>query len=227
MSGGKIVNNKSTSTTYPHGGGGVYVAHGVFEMLGGEITGNTAKRQGGGVFVHWGEARFTASGNSTITGNDGVGSSKAICNRGTTEMTGNARADRVYVWNYDDGNFPYKVANNQRFTLEADARITGIVLAYSVENANVIEIANSFENSSVICTIDLESHLNNSGVFAGQLEPDWRGKKIITGSNATLTAVVTNNRLPLNSFIGQPSVYNLGNHYRIVVSGTDGTFERK
>jgi hypothetical protein len=102
MSGGRIVNNKSTSTTYPHGGGGVYVAHGAFEMLGGEITGNTATRQGGGVFVHWGGARFTASGDSTITGNDGVGSSKAICNRGTTELLGNARADKVYVWNYDD-----------------------------------------------------------------------------------------------------------------------------
>ncbi|MDR2158746.1 MAG: hypothetical protein LBP23_01625 [Treponema sp.] len=227
MSGGKIVSNKSTSTTYPHGGGGAYVAKGAFEMLGGEITGNTATRQGGGVFVHWGQARLTASGNSTITGNEGVGSSKAICSRGTTEMQGNARADKVYIWNYDDGSLPYNSGNNQRFELAENAQITGIVLAYSVENANVIEIANSFENSSVICTIDLESHLNNGGVFAGQLEPDWLNKKIITGSNTTLTAVVTNNRLPLNSFTGQPSVYNLGNHYKIDVSGTDGTFKKK
>jgi hypothetical protein len=73
--GGKIINNTTTSSTYPHGGGGVYVARGAFDMDGGEITGNNANRQGGGVFVHWGDARFTASGSSNITGNSGVGSS--------------------------------------------------------------------------------------------------------------------------------------------------------
>jgi hypothetical protein len=223
MSGGKIVSNKSTSTTYPHGGGGVYVAKGAFEMLNGEITGNTATRQGGGVFVHWGQARFTASGNSTITGNEGVGSSKAICNRGTTEMLGKARADKVYIWNYDGVN------PEQSFTLTPDIQIDGIVLAYSANHKNYITLlGDSWPGTNTICTIDLESHLNNSGSFAGQLEPDWLDKKIITGSNAALTAlVVTNNRLPLNSFTGQPSVYNLSAHYKIAVSGTDGKFKRK
>jgi hypothetical protein len=220
MSGGKIVNNKSASTTYPHGGGGAYVAKGAFEMLGGEITGNTATRQGGGVFVHWGDARFTASGNSTITGNDGVGSSKAICNRGKTELLGNARADRVYVWNYDDDGTP-----DQLFTLAQNAQVTGIVLAYSAENANVIDIKDSFKGTNTICTIDLEGHLNSGGSFVGELEPDWLHKKIITGNNSTLTAVL--GRLPLNSFTSKNSVYNMGTHYRIAVSGSDGTFEKK
>jgi hypothetical protein len=226
MSGGRIVNNKTTSTTYPHGGGGVYVAHGYFEMPGGEITGNNATRQGGGVFVHWGEARFNASGNSTVTGNEGVGSSKAICNRGVTVMTGNTRADKVYVWNYDDDPPPpYNPNNNQSFSVAENAQITGIVLAWSAENANVIDIENSFMGPNTICTIDLESHLNSGGNFAGQLEPDWLGKNIIKGANITLNAVL--NRLPLNSFTGQPSVYNMGTNYRIDVSGGYGTFEKK
>jgi hypothetical protein len=226
MSGGRIVNNTTTSTTYPHGGGGVYVAHGAFEMLDGEVTGNTAKRQGGGVFVHWGDARFTASGNSTITGNEGVGSSKAICNRGTTEMMGSARADKVYVWNYDDDPPPpYNPNNNQSFKLAQNAQITGIVLAYSAENANVIEIDDPLTGTNTICTIDLESHLNSGGNFAGQLEPDWIGKNIIKGVDTTLTSVL--DRLPLNSFTGQPSVYNMGTNYKIVVSGGYGKFEKK
>jgi hypothetical protein len=229
MSGGRIVNNTTTSSTYPHGGGGVYVAHGYFDMLGGEITGNTAKRQGGGVFVHWGEARFNASGNATITGNDGVGSSKAICNRGVTEMEGSARADRVYVWNYD-GN----TVSDQIFNLAENAQITGIVLAYSAENANFINIVYTFAGKNTICTIDLESHLNNSGNFAGQLEPDWIGKTIITGVNTTLESVLGispsgPDRLPLNSFTGQPSVYEMGTKYKIRVNSGDdfGTFQKK
>jgi hypothetical protein len=227
MSGGRIVKNTSTSQTYPHGGGGVYVARGAFKMMDGEITGNTANQQGGGVFVHWGDARFIASGNSTITGNDGAGSSKAICNRGVTEMRENARADRVYVWDYDE-------APAQKFTLAGNARITGIVLAYSALNRNVIEIADSFENSGVICTIDLESHSNSGDTPAEQPEPDWIGKKIITGSNAVLKKVLGidpsgTSRLPLNSFTGTPSVYNLETNYKIDVAGdnTYGTFKKR
>jgi hypothetical protein len=233
MSGGRIVSNTSTSGTYPHGGGGVYVAHGAFEMLDGEVTGNTATRQGGGVFVHWGAARFTASGNSTITGNSGVGSSKAICNRGTTTMIGSARADKVYVWNYDDDPGAFTDLNNQTFTLAQNAQIAGIVLAYSEENANVITIADSFTGTNTICTIDLESHLSN-GLFAGKLEPDWLNKKIIVGTHETLKKVLGiepagPNRLPLNTFTGTPSVYNVGANYKIDVADSNayGTFKKK
>jgi hypothetical protein len=226
MSGGQITGNTTTSSTYPHGGGGVYVAQGYFDMLNGEITGNTANRQGGGVFVHWGEARYNASGDSTITGNTGVGSSKAICNRGITELMGNARADKVYVWNYDDGS-----VDDQVFKLAQNAQIAGVVLAYSAESVNVIEIVDPFETTNTICTIDLESHLSN-GLFAGQLEPDWLGKKVVIGNNGTLKKVlglepVGPNRLPLNSFTGQPSVYNMGTNYKIEISGNDGIFKKK
>jgi hypothetical protein len=222
MTGGRIANNTSTSWVYPHGGGGVYVAHGAFEMVGGEVTTNAANRQGGGVFVHWGEARFNASGNATITGNSGVGSSAAICNRGITEMMDNARADRVYVWDYD-------ASTQQTFTLAKNARVGGVVLAYSAGNRSIITIANSILGTDQIGVIDLESHLNSDGLFAGQLEADWLGKKIITGANTVISQDVLLGRLPLNTFTGTPSVYDLGKNYKINVAAgaTVGTFVKK
>jgi hypothetical protein len=204
------------------------VAHGAFEMLGGEVTGNDATRQGGGVFVHWGEARFTASGSSAITGNDGVGSSKAICNRGLTEMMGSALADKVYVWDY--GETPY-----QSFTLAENAQVTGIVLAYSDMNKNFITIANSYETASIICTIDLESRLIN-GLLKAHID-DWIGKTVITGAENTLKTLITGNtssgadsiagktRLPLNTFVGAETINNLERIYMISITSTAGKFE--
>ncbi len=65
MSGGTISENQSYGTGDDAGGGGVYVS-GKFTMSGGEITGNTAKSQGGGVFVKTG-GTFTPGG--TVSGN--------------------------------------------------------------------------------------------------------------------------------------------------------------
>ncbi|MDR1388434.1 MAG: hypothetical protein LBJ31_00460 [Treponema sp.] len=226
MSGGQITGNRSTSSTYPHGGGGVYVARGAFEMSGGEITGNTAKRQGGGVFVHWGDARFTAWGTSKITGNEGVGSSKAICNRGTTALLGDVTADRVYVWDY--GESPA-----QSFTLADNVNITtGMAFARSSDkgtgNKNFITLVDDGTHNFVPGTntilIDLESHLEQ-GTLSASLDGDWPGQKILEGNNGTLTTML--NHFTLNTFTGNPSVYSLYNNYKIVVSGTDGTFEHK
>ncbi|MBD5409203.1 MAG: hypothetical protein HDR54_07450 [Treponema sp.] len=65
MSGGTISENQSRGTGDDAGGGGVYVS-GKFTMSGGEITGNTAESQGGGVFVKTG-GTFTPGG--TVSGN--------------------------------------------------------------------------------------------------------------------------------------------------------------
>jgi hypothetical protein len=133
---------------------------------------------------------------------------------------GNARADKVYVWDYGE-TVP------QEFTLAQNAQVTGIVLAYSATNKNVITIADTFAGSSAICTIDLESHLDSAGRFSGQLEPDWLHKRVITGTNGVISSDVLLGRLPLNSFTGTPSEYNIWNRYKIVVSGIYGTFEKK
>jgi hypothetical protein len=223
--GGKITGNKSTSSIYPHGGGGVYVARGFFDMENGEITGNTAVRQGGGVFVHWGDARFAASGSSTITGNTGVGSSKAICNRGTTELLGTTKADYVYIWDYD-GATP-----SQRFTLQDNVQITtGIALACaaSESNKNFITLVGNLpdmttETSAI--AIDLESHLENGSYVGTSPDTDWVGKKIIEGNNITLQAILP--RLILNTFKGASLTQQLYKNYEITVTGTTGTFEHQ
>jgi hypothetical protein len=232
MYGGLITNNTSNSRTYPHGGGGVYVAHGAFEMLNGNITSNTARRQGGGVFVRWGDARFSASGSSTITSNIGTGSSKAICNRGITELRNTTEADYVYIWDYEG------VTPSQSFILTDTVKITtGIALAYSAGNKNFIELADDFKETGYpSINVDLESHLDNGGSFAGQLELDWLHKTIIKGATGTLQTMVASH-LVLNTFTGTPDVHNLagppvtstGFNYKInVASGAlEGTFERK
>jgi hypothetical protein len=213
MSGGTISDNRAPAGVYPHGGGGVYVAQGAFDMQGGSITGNYSNRQGGGVFVHWGLARFTASGNSLITGNDGVGSSKAICNRGTTELMGNAQADTIYVWNYDEDEPPTNDADVQSFTLGGNARIGGLVLAHSAHNRNYLTIApDGVTGSDQICRIDLEGHLVGSGFAPNNLTGDWVGKKLVTGNFSSIL-----NRLPLGSFTGTKTE-NLAN-YKINSSG--------
>jgi hypothetical protein len=223
MTGGHIITNETTSSTYPHGGGGVYVAHGAFDMQGGDITGNKAKRQGGGVFVHWGDAWFSASGSSTITGNDGTGSSKAICNRGLTALKDTTQADYVYIWDYEG------VTPSQIFRVADTVKITtGIALAFSAGNKNFIEFSDNFTpGAHPAINIDLEGHLDSSGNFAGQLEPDWLGKTIIDGANPTLKDMLT--RLNLNTFTGTPDVKSLANSYRIEVLGTNryGTFQKK
>jgi hypothetical protein len=215
FTGGEISGNTADGM-----GGGVYVAHGAFDMQGGEITDNSANRQGGGVFVHWGDARFSAYGNSTITGNTGTGSSKAICNRGITALTGSATADYVYIWDHGD-------SQSQSFILTNNTRITtGIALAYSAGNKNFITFASDYTGAGVgTIKIDLESHLDSSGHFVGQLEPDWLGKTIIVGNNSTLNMMLS--RFELNTFTGQPSVYNLAANYKIAVSNTVGTFAKK
>jgi hypothetical protein len=230
--GGEITGNRSTGDDYPHGGGGVYVAQGGFTMAGGKITGNTATRQGGGVFVHWANsstltARFTASGDSVITGNKGVGSSKAICNRGITELKGNTEADFVYIWDYDTAALP------QSFSLADHVQVTtGIAFARAntaSPNKNFIQLMTGYdqtgigENKQIV--IDLESHLEG-GNYAGTLV-DWIGQTVITGAHNILEDMNNNNRFILGTFKGATTVSGLSNNYKIDVDDTKGKFVTK
>jgi hypothetical protein len=206
MSGGSIANNRSNGGSSPHGGGGVYVARGVFEMIGGQITGNYSVRQGGGVFV-WHNARFTASGTSSITNNEGVGSSKGICSRGLTEMMGKAQADKIYIWNNNpvsEGRFS---AESDSFTLAENARAAGIVLAYddtptNPHTRNFINIAAAVPGSDPICRIDLEGHLTNY-VFATTDINDWIGRKVLEVGTGIPNTQALLDRFPLNTFVGK------------------------
>jgi hypothetical protein len=218
MSSGSIINNAAPNGVYPHGGGGVYVAQGTCDMLGGLITGNSSNRQGGGVFVYWKDALFIARGTSSITGNNGVGSSKGICNRGQTQLRDKAQADTVYIWDYGDASVP-----NQEFTLSTTARVGGIVLAHSAENLNFVEIVDNPPDvgTDQLCRIDLEGHLTG-GLFKDFTpDADWEGKKLISGANPTLDSLINYNRIVLGTFTGNKTIYLTD--YSIGVSGTNGT----
>jgi hypothetical protein len=230
MSGGSVNGNTSTGAVWPHGGGGVFVAKGVFEMLNGNIMSNKSTRQGGGVFV-WSRALFYMDGDSSVTGNSGVGSSKAICSRGITTMRGKAQADKVYVWNYAKGSW-----NNgfgDEFTLMEGARVSGLVLAFAddpQDNRNYLNILQSDRSGQFftggtdpITTIDLESRLNANGSFstAATISGDWEGKYLIkNGGNVVPPDVIK--RFPLGSFTsGNPSAslsasYKLDGQGRLV-----------
>jgi hypothetical protein len=213
MSGGSMNGNISTGGVWPHGGGGVFVAKGVFDMLSGHIMTNKSTRQGGGVFV-WSRGLFVMDGDSSVTDNNGVGSSKAICSRGITRMQGKAQADKIYVWNYAKGT--WNNGSGDEFTLMDGARVSGLVLAFAddpQDNRNYINIVaqpnGQFFSGTTdpITTIDLESHLNANGSFSASatIAGDWQGKYLIKNGGNAIPGDVTK-RFPLGSFTsGGPS----------------------
>jgi hypothetical protein len=212
MSTGTITGNNSKGNFWPHGGGGVFVAKGMFEMLNGRISENQSTRQGGGVFV-WSRSFFNMDGNSSVVNNKGVGSSAAICNRGITWMRGNAQADKVYIWNYSTG--PWNNGWGDMFTMMEGARITGLELAFAddpQDNRNFVNIIESdrfpplyFTGTDRITTIGLESRLTSSGAFDpnATIAGDWLGKYLIKNNGAEIPAAQTGilARLLLDSYI--------------------------
>jgi hypothetical protein len=234
MSDGSINDNVATAGTWPGGGGGVYVAKGVFEMLNGTVASNNATvRQGGGVFV-WSRSLFVMSGNSSVILNVGLGSSKAICSRGITRMEGNARADLVYVWNYAKPTASSGSWNNgfgDEFTLMGGARISGLVLAFAddpKDNRNYINIVEGndrkfFTGTDRVTTIDLESHLLASGSFAkdATIPGDWVGKYLIKNGGNEIPADQAADilkRFPLGTFTYGGATQNLS-AYRLDTKG--------
>jgi hypothetical protein len=212
MSAGSVRGNNSSGNKSPHGGGGVYVAQGAFEMLNGEITQNKSTRQGGGVFV-WSGALFNMIGNSSISGNDGVGSSKSICSRGITEMRDNARADKVYIWHVNSAT--------DRFTISGGARIGGLVLAFADEpkdNRNFITIAPLTPGTDPITTIDLESHLTPpSYAFAkdATINGDWLNNYLVFGGSNPIDV----SRFPLGTFTSGGPAQSISSKYKLDANG--------
>jgi hypothetical protein len=237
MSGGTVKGNTATGGFWPHGGGGVFTAKGVFEMMGGQIMNNTSTRQGGGVFV-WSRAVFYMDGDSSVTANSGVGSSKAICSRGVTTLRGNAQADKVYIWNYSKGSW-----NNgfgDEFTLMEGARLSGLVLAFADDpqnNRNYINIVQSDRlpggafftgGTDPITTIDLESRLNANGSFSttATIDGDWLGKYLIKNGGNNIPsgqAAALIKRFPLGSYTSGAPSRSLSTY----TLDTNGTLKKK
>ena len=101
MYGGVIKNNTAGTSKALSNGGAVYVgSNGTFTMTGGEITGNTATRNGGGVAVNNGT--FTMSGDAKILNNSAkqdynsiehLGGGVYVGEKGTFTMSGNTSVE--------------------------------------------------------------------------------------------------------------------------------------
>jgi hypothetical protein len=227
MSGGSVSGNNSKGAVWPHGGGGVFVAKGSFEMMNGRIVSNTSTRQGGGVFV-WSKALFYMDGDSAVTGNSGVGSAKAICSRGITTLRGHAQADSSYIWNYAKGSW-----NNgfgDEFTLMEGARVSALVLAFADDpqdnrnyiNLEVDPVSGAFFTGGTepITTIDLESRLNASSAFSATatIDGDWLNRYMVKNGGNPIPQNVLN-RFPLGTFTSGGPSRSVSTSYKLDTTG--------
>jgi hypothetical protein len=139
-------------------------------------------------------------------------------------MTGSAQADKVYVWNYDPD--PSEETKHQSFTLAQNARLGGLVLAYSRDNNSVLTL-DGITGTDRIAVIDLEGHLTD-GKLSGSANGDWLTKKLVICNNTTLSGLIYLNRLTLGTFVGASDT-SLSASYQIKPHGTDdyGTLELK
>lgn len=131
MYGGKITGNVSevkNSSSYG-GGGGVYVdRNGKFNLYKGEISDNTASRQGGGGVINWGKFTMydgtitrntvTLIGKSTYENSTDYGGG-GVLNRGTFTMENGTISDNTVIPFSDDGTQGGGgVYNTGTFTME-------------------------------------------------------------------------------------------------------------
>ena len=135
MYGGVIKNNTAGTSKALSNGGAVYVgSNGTFTMTGGEITGNTATRNGGGVAVNNGT--FTMSGDAKILNNSAkqdynsiehLGGGVYVGEKGTFTMSGNTSVEgNLARAGYTDSNAQgggVYVSNGGTFTMNDNASI--------------------------------------------------------------------------------------------------------
>ncbi len=135
MYGGVIKNNTAGTSKALSNGGAVYVgSNGTFTMTGGEITGNTATRNGGGVAVNNGT--FTMSGDAKILNNSAkqdynsiehLGGGVYVGEKGTFTMSGNTSVEgNLARAGYADSNAQgggVYVASGGTFTMNDNASI--------------------------------------------------------------------------------------------------------
>lgn len=140
MYGGRITQNGYNNTSLFGGyGGGVYVAsEASFTMYGGNITGNYANKNGGGVHVGSETANFTMYGGS-ITGNHTAGSGGGVnvnagtmIVRGDINISGNWKGDAQSSASNNNANNVYLPANS---TITIEKALTGEPIGITTANA--------------------------------------------------------------------------------------------
>ena len=146
MYGGVIKNNTAGTSKALSNGGAVYVgSNGTFTMTGGEITGNTATRNGGGVAVYNGT--FTMSGDAKILNNSAkqdynsiehLGGGVYVGEKGTFTMSGNTSVEgNLARAGYTDSNAQgggVYVSNGGTFTMNDNASIKSNTMTVQYNN---------------------------------------------------------------------------------------------
>jgi hypothetical protein len=137
-------------------------------------------------------------------------------------MRGSAQADKIYIWNYDDG----VGISSQKFTMLEKARAGGVVLAYSSQNKNFIIVDESIPSGTDrIAIIDLEGHLT-SGKLSGTIAGDWLGKTLIRYSASDIDKNGYPGRLPLGTFVGD-ATSSIAHLYELDIQTETGVLKIK
>ena len=220
MSGGIITGNRAKGNQYKNGGGvyivqypkqGTGVITGVFTMTGGKITGNTADKYGGGVYIQ-NNGIFNVSGDANVTGNT-VGNSAnnvylsdtnaVLTITGTLSgakfgITANANKPFTSGWNTNmSGSDP-----TQFFTSDLDD-------CYVTLSGDEVELRNGYQVSFVKNGGEFVSGYTPSYSYDGSQDVQLPGEDDITRNGYTFGGWYANEQ-----FTGEPCT--------VIASGSTG-----
>ena len=220
MSGGIITGNRAKGNQYKNGGGvyivqytkqGTGVITGVFTMTGGKITGNTADKYGGGVYIQ-NNGIFNVSGDANVSGNTVNGRANNVYlsdTNGVLTITGTlsgakfgitANANKPFTsgWNTNmSGSDP-----TQFFTSDLDD-------CYVTLSGDEVELRNGYQVSFVKNGGEFVSGYTPSYSYDGSQDVQLPGEDDITRNGYTFGGWYANEQ-----FTGEPCT--------VIASGSTG-----
>ena len=220
MSGGSITGNRTKGDKYKEGGGvyivqytkqGTGVITGVFTMTGGKITGNTADKYGGGVYIQ-DNGIFNVSGDANVSGNTVGNSANNVylsdtnavltitgqLNEAKFGITANANTPFTSGWNTNmSGSDP-----TQFFTSDLDD-------CYVTLSGDEVELRNGYQVSFVKNGGEFVSGYTPSYSYDGSQDVQLPGEDDITRNGYTFGGWYANEQ-----FTGEPCT--------VIASGSTG-----
>ena len=220
MSGGIITDNRAKGNQYKNGGGvyivqytkqGTGVITGVFTMTGGKITGNTADKYGGGVYIQ-DNGIFNVSGDANVSGNTVNGRANNVYLSDTNAVltitgtlsgakfgiTANANTPFTSGWNTNmSGSDP-----TQFFTSDLDD-------CYVTLSGDEVELRNGYQVSFVKNGGEFVSGYTPSYSYDGSQDVQLPGEDDITRNGYTFGGWYANEQ-----FTGEPCT--------VIASGSTG-----
>ena len=220
MSGGIITDNRAKGNQYKNGGGvyivqytkqGTGVITGVFTMTGGKITGNTADKYGGGVYIQ-DNGIFNVSGDANVSGNTVNGRANNVYLSDTNAVltitgtlsgakfgiTANANKPFTSGWNTNmSGSDP-----TQFFTSDLDD-------CYVTLSGDEVELRNGYQVSFVKNGGEFVSGYTPSYSYDGSQDVQLPGEDDITRNGYTFGGWYANEQ-----FTGEPCT--------VIASGSTG-----